>query len=225
MVSSQRLRGRGLLVDLDNTLYAYGPAHEAALARVLPEIARVIGEDLETTRVAWDSARETVKARVGNTAAAHARRAYASELLYARKKSSALAQVREWENAYWASFLDAAQLRDGAIDLLRGFREHGGKVAIVTDLTLDVQLHKLERFALFSHVDALAASEEVRADKPALDVFRLALARIDLPASACVVVGDSDERDGGGARALGVPFFQVTGDASLREIARKIGAE
>jgi putative hydrolase of the HAD superfamily len=220
------------LVDLDDTLYDYLPAHRAGLAAVLPSVARELGTDEDEAERAWERGRDAVKARLAGTAAAHARLLYLAEVVHARGKAHALAHVRAWERAYWSAFLDAAKLRHGAVDLVRNFRARGGKVAIVTDLTLDIQIAKLERFGLLPHVDALAASEEAGRDKPAPELFRLALARLGLAADECAMVGDSPERDGQGARALGMPFFQAVsseaparGGRSLVEIAQGLGGD
>jgi HAD superfamily hydrolase (TIGR01549 family) len=146
--------------------------------------------------------------------------------VHAAGRASALAEVRGWDRRYWTAFLAAARLRPFALELLRGFRAAGGKVAIVTDLMLDVQLWKLERFGLFPHVDVLVASEEVPRDKPAPEIFRLALGRLGLPPAACVMIGDHAKKDGEGARAVGIAFHQVvsserpeSGGKTLAEIA------
>src|SRR5262249_55078001 len=132
--------------------------------------------------------------------------------------------------AYWSAYLDAAKLRPGAIELLQGFRARGGKVALVTDQVLEIQLWKCERLGLFPHIDAIAASEEVTRDKPAPEVFRLAMARLGLAASECVMIGDHPSKDGAGARELGIAYHHVVssehperGGRSLLEVARELG--
>jgi putative hydrolase of the HAD superfamily len=203
---------KGLLVDLDDTLYDYLPAHEAGLAAVLPRIK---------TKDAWEAARVVVKGRLGTTGASHSRLLYFAELV-------PLAEVRALERTYWNAYLDAARLRPGAIELLQGFRARGGKVALVTDQLLEIQLWKCERLGLFPHIDALCASEEVKGDKPAPEIFRLALERLGLPASACVMIGDHPSKDGG-ARELGIQYLHVVssefperGGRTLVEIAREL---
>jgi putative hydrolase of the HAD superfamily len=217
---------RGLLADLDDTVYDYLPAHRAGLAAVLPKVARTLGASEADAEHAWNHGRDTVKGRLGATASSHSRLLYLAELVHAAGNASALADVRAWDRAYWTAFLDAARLRPFALALFSGFRKAGGKVAIVTDLMLEVQLWKLERFELFPHVDVLVASEEVPRDKPAPEIFQLALARLALPASACVMIGDHAKKDGEGARALGIAFHQVVsserpedGGKTLAEIA------
>ncbi len=200
---------RGLLLDLDDTLYDYAQCEAAGRAAV----AALAGVRLEISAAdfmhAYDRARHCVKSRLA-TPSNHSRLLYLHELLHELGRGAPSLQfARELERAFWAAYLAVATLRPGALRLLARFREHGGKVAIVTDLTLDVQLHKLEYLGLLPQVDALVASEEVGFDKPHRAAFELAAARLGLPLAACAMVGDSDAKDGDGARALGMPFYLV----------------
>ena len=220
---------KGLLVDLDDTLYDYVPAHHAGLDAVLPLISASMVIAPEEIKRALDAAKADVKARLGATGSSHSRLLYFAELVHRVGRVDRLGDVRTWERAYWNGFLSRATLREGARELFASFRARGGKIAIVTDLTLEVQLWKLERFDLLSCIDALCASEEVREDKPHAALFELAIARLSLPRSACVMVGDSKKKDGAGAHALGIPFYLVAsserpsdGGDSLVAIAKKL---
>ena len=222
-----------LLLDLDDTLYDYAPAERAAKQATLAAVTRDIGLDGARLEVAWDRAREAVKGRLGERGSAHSRLLYLAELVHATGvagSSRGLARVRSWERTYWGEFLRVAKLRPGALPLLDGWRARGGKVAIVTDLTLEIQLWKLEAFDLFDRVDVLVVSEEVALDKPAPEAMLLAMARLGVTPDQCVVVGDHPVKDGGGARALGIPYYQAVssehareGASTLEAIAEKLG--
>lgn len=215
----------GLLLDLDDTLYDYKPAEAAARPAVLELVANDTGRSLDEVEAAWKPARRAVKERLGHTAAAHSRLLYLAEL--SARLGAGLDRVRSWERRYWSVFLDTATLRDGALEMLDMWRADGNKIAIVTDLTLEIQLWKLEAFDLFDRIDVLVASEEVPEEKPALYAFELALARLGLAKDVCVVVGDNPAKDGGGAEALGVPYFRARSSESgegedLRAIADRL---
>lgn len=200
---------RGLLLDLDDTLYDYPPCEAAGRAAIAALASARLGISVADFVRAYDGARQRVKARL-QTPSNHSRLLYVHELLHELGADvPSLQFAREFECAFWAAYLGAAALRPGALRLLERFRRHGGKIAIVTDLTLDVQLRKLEHLGLLPHVDALVASEEVGFDKPHRAAFELAAARLGLPLAACAMAGDSDAKDGDGARALGVPFYLV----------------
>jgi len=200
---------RGLLLDLDDTLYEYAPAERAARGALVTLIATETTLSSADIADAWASARDAVHARLGERGSSHSRLLYLSELAHALGLPRALASARRWERAYWSTFLNHARLRDGARELCAWWRERGGRVAIVTDLTLEVQLWKLEHFNLLDAIDALATSEEVPWDKPAPDVLLLAIERLGVRRCDCVMVGDSARKDGGAAATLEIPFVLV----------------
>ena len=203
---------RALLTDLDDTLYDYAPCEAKGRAALRERATAELGLGAQAFDALYGRARESVKARCP-TPSSHSRLLYLHEALHELATGSSgaprLDLARVLEGTFWDAYLSAATLRQGGLELLRWFRAHGGKVAIVTDLTLDVQLRKLQHFGLMTEIDALVASEEVGADKPAPAAFRLAAERLGIPLSACAVVGDSQAKDGGGAVALGLPFFLV----------------
>ncbi|WP_394821080.1 HAD family hydrolase [Pendulispora albinea] len=219
---------RALLLDLDDTLYDYAPVERRARAWLLAQVAGDLKLPLGEVESLFDAARAKVKERVGKVAASHSRLLYVSELVYAANRPDALRLVRGWERGFWETYLRAATLRAGARELLVGWRAQGNKVAMVTDLILEVQLSKLEAFGLFELVDVLVASEEVAREKPARDPFELAIQRLGVPKEACVVVGDSVHRDGEGARAMGLPYLRAQSSESpgegmsLEDIARAL---
>jgi putative hydrolase of the HAD superfamily len=200
---------RALLVDLDDTLYDYAPVDEAARNALFSAISSDLGLGRNVVEKTWNESRARVKARLGKRASSHSRLLYLMDLAHALGAAPALKRVRAWEELFWKSYAREAKLRAAALPLLRKFRERGGKIAIVTDLTLAPQLDKLAAFHLFDEVDVVVASEEVPEDKPARQIFDLALERLGVRGHECLVVGDSEEKDGAGARAIGARFFHV----------------
>lgn len=221
---------RGLLLDLDDTLYDYAPAEQRGRAAALSMVVQDTGLEWSHAVRLYDEARARVKQRVPQRGSSHSRLLYLHELAATSGGPGVLARVRGWERAFWSAYLRGAELRPFARELLVGWRARGDKVAIVTDLVLEVQLWKLEVLGLCELVDVLVASEEVQHDKPALDAFELAIERLGAKREQCVIVGDSLDKDGQAARALGVPFYRVRGSEpgqadgmTLREVARELG--
>ena len=216
---------RGLLLDLDDTLYEYATPEKLAKANVHQQIAKESRRSVEWIAATWDDSRRAVKDRLGETAASHSRLLYLAELAH-HIGADALGRIRDWEEAYWCEFFRAAQLRDGCLDLLKQWRAGSGRVAIVTDLTQDVQLRKLEALGLLPFIDVLVTSEEVLHDKPSPRSIELALTRLDASSQNCIMIGDSEVKDGEAARACGVRFMRVGagGDdgPTLRQVATEI---
>jgi HAD superfamily hydrolase (TIGR01509 family) len=88
----------------------------------------------------------------------------------------------------------AIELRPGVTRLIGEARTDGVQLAIATTTSLpnvyallDATLGK----GSCAHFPVIAAGDEVEQKKPCADVYRLALTRLGLPASACVAIEDS----------------------------------
>ncbi len=205
----------GLLLDLDDTLYAYAPANEAGRAALFAAIAKDAGVPLESVSSSFELARRSTKARTRGTGASHGRLLYLSELVHAMGRPDLLGRIQAWEALYWETYLDAAVLDPRAHHVLTVLRRRGVRVCITTNLTLSIQLRKLERLGLLPLIDAVATSEEAGADKPDPRIVELGAQRIGVPLGACVVAGDDIDCDAEVAARLGIPFIHVTGDVRV----------
>lgn len=197
---------RGLLIDLDDTLYAYAPRHERALAALTARaVALRVVDEPTAFHAAYGAARVAVKARLGGTAASHHRLLYVQGALERLVGHPAPAQALALYDAYWDAYLEGLEADPGAHEALLAFRAAGILLAFVTNLTTHIQLRKLERLGLGALAAQLVTSEEVGREKPAPAVFELALGKLGLTPSADVwVVGDSVSADVAGARQLGL---------------------
>lgn len=102
--------------------------------------------------------------------------------------------------ASWTAYPDTA-------DVLAGLHRQHIKTAIVSNIAFDIRPAFAE-IGADKDVDEFVLSFEVGATKPDPQIFTTALSRLDVPADEAVMVGDSDEADGG-ARALGCRFLLV----------------
>ncbi|WP_307787707.1 HAD-IA family hydrolase [Mycolicibacterium sp. S2-37] len=100
----------------------------------------------------------------------------------------------------WTPYPDTA-------DVLAGLRRRGLRTAVVSNIAFDVR-PAFARIGADRDVDEFVLSFEVGATKPDPRIFRTALQRLDVTAEDAVMVGDSDEADGG-ARAVGCRFVLV----------------
>lgn len=218
---------RAILCDLDDTFYVCRPGERAGLSAVVAAVSAAVNRSPTEVEHAYVEARRAVKSRIDGRGSSHSRLLYLTELVHALGRPDMLVRVRSWERTFWTAFLDAVRLRPRVVPFLRAARRAGRKVALVSDLTMDVQLMKLDRFGLFPHVDAIAISEEVPFDKPTEEIFRLAMARLGTTAEACIMVGDHEDKDGEGARRLGMPYVRIdprdTEGAAFDALARDLG--
>lgn len=92
-------------------------------------------------------------------------------------------------------------------DVLRGLRESGVRVGIVSNIAFDIRPAFADR-GWHRYIDDFALSFEVGAMKPDTRIFKSALDNLGVAPENALMVGDSEEADGG-ARALGCAFSLV----------------
>lgn len=98
----------------------------------------------------------------------------------------------------WTPYPDTARVLDG-------LRAGGVRTAVVSNIAWDVR----NSFAsLGATADEFVLSFEVGSVKPDPRIFEVALSRLGVDADKTLMVGDSEENDGG-ARALGCSFALV----------------
>ncbi|WP_024875366.1 HAD family hydrolase [Saccharomonospora piscinae] len=102
--------------------------------------------------------------------------------------------------ASWTPYPDTAEV-------LRRVSGAGLAVGVLSNIAFDIR-PAFTGLGLDRHVDDFVLSYEVGAIKPDPAVFRLALDRLGVAPGNALMVGDSEEADGG-ARALGCAFALV----------------
>lgn len=100
--------------------------------------------------------------------------------------------------AHWTPYPDTAAA-------LRGLRDCGVRTTVVSNIAWDIRATFAD---LGTNPDDFVLSFEIGAVKPDPRIFETALARLGVGASDALMVGDSEENDGG-ARALGIEFALV----------------
>jgi HAD superfamily hydrolase (TIGR01509 family) len=102
--------------------------------------------------------------------------------------------------ASWTPYPDTA-------GVLAGLRRRGVKTAVVSNIAFDVR-PAFAALGVQGDVDEFVLSYEVGAVKPDAEIFRTALSRLGVDAEDALMVGDSEEADGG-AVAVGCRFALV----------------
>jgi HAD superfamily hydrolase (TIGR01509 family) len=100
----------------------------------------------------------------------------------------------------WTPYPDTAEV-------LKALHRQGIKTAVVSNIAFDVR-PAFEAIGVADYLDEVVLSYEVGAVKPDAAIFETALTRLGVDAERAVMVGDSDEADGG-ARAIGCGFALV----------------
>lgn len=192
---------KAVLFDMDNTFYAYDPAHAAGQSAVRLKVEKLLSVKGERFDQAFQEARRQIKEKLGKTASAHSRLLYFQRTIELLGFKTQPLLSLDLEQTYWRRFLDSATLHAGLTDLLDDFRIAGVKMAVVTDLTAQIQFRKLVYFGLDHVFDAVVTSEEAGSDKPHRSPFALALEKLDVLEGSIWMIGDNPVADIQGAKA------------------------
>ncbi len=90
------------------------------------------------------------------------------------------------------------------IESFERLRARGLKLGLITNGRVSIQARKLDGLAIRPYFESIVVSEAVGIEKPDPRIFAIALAELDVPASAAAYVGDNPEADVLGAKASGM---------------------
>jgi HAD superfamily hydrolase (TIGR01549 family) len=202
--STEPLRRKpdAVLIDLDDTLYAYSPAHAAGTIAARNLCGERLGLEPQAFEETFERAKSDVKARLGATAASHHRLLYFQRMIEMITGKSDASLSLDLEKAYWRRFIATARIFPGARDVIDELRYQKIPTALVTDLTAQVQMRKIVYFELEHAFDVVVTSEEAGAEKPDPRIFKLALSKLGLEGKGPHVwmIGESAKKDVDGAR-------------------------
>jgi HAD superfamily hydrolase (TIGR01509 family) len=176
---------------------------QAELMRRMTAPTGIFEEMTTRSDVAADAAREAYHAWVNRDLAPHLHR---EAYLHVLRESGVAAHQAEAlyglliDPMNWTPYPDTAEV-------LTGLHRQGIKTAVVSNIAFDVR-PAFEAIGAADDVDEFVLSFEVGAVKPSAAIFETAVNRLHVAPEYTVMVGDSEEADGG-ARALGCGFALV----------------
>lgn len=177
---------RGVIFDLDGTLVDSNDAHILAWVEALAEFG-------------WEVTQEQVRPLVG----------MGSDKLLPALVGVGLDSheghpVEKRRQALMTRFIPQLLAFPGAVDLVATLRRRGLRVALASSGTRPDVDHLLALIGLDSSFEAVVTAGEAAHSKPAPDIVEMARAALGLPASECVMIGDT-RYDLEAARRAGIP--------------------
>ena len=207
---------KAVIFDLDDTLYEYKTINKIAIEKLCKFTCKKFDTTEEDFEKAFLWARMNTKDILGNTGASHNRILYCQKILEYMGKNP-VDGAHEMYDCYWNSMLKDMKLQEGTISLLKRLKADGLKIAICTDLTALIQHRKILTLGLVPFVDVLVTSEEAGVEKPNEKIYSLVLEKLKLPASSCLFVGDSQEKDVDAPKRVGMDSVLYTNMKAIEE--------
>lgn len=154
--------------------------------------------------VVFSEARKQIKQRIGATAASHSRLLYFQRMLELLGLNAQVSLALDLEQTFWRAYLQQAELFAGVKDFIYTLRARNIAIAIVSDMTAQIQFRKLMHLDIDGLIDQIITSEETGHDKPHPSMFTLALEKLGTEPDETWMIGDDFERDVQGAIACGM---------------------
>jgi putative hydrolase of the HAD superfamily len=177
---------RGLIVDLDNTLYSYAEAHNPAQRELEKYLANRLGQSDQLVRAGLSASRLIIKTRLSDTGSSHSRLLYISEYLQSINCPGHVELALSAESIYWIKYLDSMRIDKGVENFLQTSRHAGYLNILVTDLTSEIQYRKLRILAIDNLFDVTLTSEEAGGDKKSGRPEEVLRNRFDVISGFCV---------------------------------------
>jgi len=199
----------GLLIkvvffDLDETLYDYGSVRRIANQRVaeLVEKLGIISSDV-FIRTLRRITKEFYEKYQGLPALFDRKNRF-REVFKALNIDVSEEIVTRLADEYWNFVYQRIKPYPDVVPVLEFLKKRGYRLGIISDGLIDVQLNRIRALKLEKYFDIFTFSEEVGKNKPALEIFQLALRKANCSPSEAVMVGDNVKTDIVGANRIGM---------------------
>lgn len=201
---------RGVLLDIDDTLYRYENCHQYALHKCYEYFnEKVKALSFSNFISIYETTRKRINIDLHGLGSSHSRILYFQKVIEHVLSKTDVKFSLHLEDLYWKSFLSQMKLTEEAAHFLEQCRENKIKICAVTDLTTAIQFQKLNHLNIASYFDFVVTSEEAGVEKPHPYIFMLALEKLNLRTDDVIVIGDNPEKDIKGAINLKIRCYHV----------------
>lgn len=195
---------KAIIFDLDNTLYDYDKVNKLAKEASYIEFNKYIKISKKKFEQLYNLSRAEIHRELSGTASAHNRSLYFQRLIEKTHLTIKPKLILKLYNTYWNTLLKNITLRQGVLETLKKIKERKLKIAIVSDLTTNIQLRKLEKLNISKYIDVLVTSEEAGSEKPHAIMFLLTLNKLNITPQEGIMIGDNTIADIEGANFVGL---------------------
>jgi len=194
---------KGIIFDLDNTLYDYDICDKKAINEVFNYLIQMKNSlTIEYITSVYLDISKNLKYELGLTASSHNKSIYFKQLL--EKLNINLLTFSKLHDIYWETFYNKLVCFGGVENFIKWNKTNDIKIGILTDYESEYQIIKLEKLGLLEYIDCIVTSEEVGIEKPSTKMFNTILQKMKLNITDVIMIGDNYEKDIIGARNLNI---------------------
>ncbi|MCP4050643.1 MAG: HAD family hydrolase [bacterium] len=202
---------KGVLLDLDNTLYKHEPCHQAGLKSCWNHFRKSLNINYPADKLNefYQKGRVAVQKRLFPQGICRSRLLYFQAMLEEMSVPKAFAKAINLETVYIDSFLKSMEIDTNSLMFLKRCKKLNIPVCIISNLTTQFQIKKIMTLNIQDLVSFLVTSEEAGIEKPDKTIFELSLYKLSLPHEEVVMIGDSISHDIEGAKSIGIKHYLV----------------
>ena len=195
---------KGIIFDLDNTIYNYDNSHKKALHETFLYIIKNSNNEHEIEELTeiYETVSTKIKYELSNTASSHNKGIYFKQLLEYLLLPLALLSVLN--EIYWDTFYNTMECFVGIKEFISWNKKIGVKIGILTDYETEYQVQKLIKLDLIQYCDIIVTSEEVGIEKPSSQMFQTILRKLNLSSDEVIMIGDNFDKDIVGALNMNI---------------------
>jgi HAD superfamily hydrolase (TIGR01549 family) len=203
---------KGVLLDLDNTLYYYEDCHEKAIEGCYSAYKKQIDEEISLNDFSnkYREKRNIVTKRLSPQGTCRSRFFAFQEMFEEFDLDKNWELAFKYEEIYWSTLIDNILLTEDALALLKECKRLKIDICVVSDMTVNIQVRKLQKLGVSDYIKYLVTSEEVGEEKPSAKMFKTALKKLKLKPNEVIMIGDSESKDIKGAEDLGIKSYKIS---------------
>ncbi len=201
---------KGILLDLDDTLYCYQRAHDQALEAIFEHIiVQGIYTNLSEFKFAYKAFRQDIVTRLSPQGCCRSRLLAFQKMCEEKKIKNPYIFAELLDRIYWKEFLYTIKINPEALEFLKQCKFKNIPICIVTDMTSSIQIQKIEVLKITEYIDHLVTSEEIGEEKPSSKMFLSGLKKLGLKPEEVIMIGDDFNKDIIGSSKIGIKGYLV----------------
>jgi FMN phosphatase YigB (HAD superfamily)/ribulose-5-phosphate 4-epimerase/fuculose-1-phosphate aldolase len=204
---------KGLLFDLDNTIYSYTKCHDLALDECINYLLTICDMSYNILKNMYKSISINLKNELQNTASSHNKSIYLKHLT--EELNLNYLHSIKLNEIYWTIFYKNITPFDYVIDFIKWNKSKNIKIGIITDYETEFQILKLQKLNLLEYIDCIVTSEEIGIEKPSYKIFNTILNKMKLQTHEVIMFGDNFEKDIIGAENLDIKTILVDNKTNI----------